>query len=230
MALIPCKNCGGTVSDKAKKCPHCGADLCAATHTMCPECGFEIPPGAEACPECGFPVEDINWASAEPEPQRPKFFYRSKYQPISIRNGMELDTYKVEMKCAECGKIFCIEESDTEPLGAGQCRILQDLECPRCENSLKAGSEIQSEGIWEDHLKEWREKHPKPLEQVCCPQCGSTQITAMKKGYGVGRAVLGTFIAGPIGLLGGAIGSNDTVLTCMNCGCQFMPPQKNSCD
>jgi len=52
--------------------------------------------------------------------------------------------------------------------------------------------------------------------EIKCPKCGSTQITANKKGYSVGQAVAG-------GLLVGAIGSNKIKITCLKCGNVFNP-------
>jgi len=66
------------------------------------------------------------------------------------------------------------------------------------------------------------QRAPAPVdEQVKCPKCGSTQITADKKGYGVGKAVGGLLLAGPTGLLGGFIGSRKVLITCLNCGKQW---------
>lgn len=51
-----------------------------------------------------------------------------------------------------------------------------------------------------------------------CPKCGSTSISANKKGFGVGKAVVGTAVAGPIGLVAGNIGASKVRITCLNCG------------
>lgn len=51
-----------------------------------------------------------------------------------------------------------------------------------------------------------------------CPKCGSTSISANKKGFGVGKAVIGNAIAGPIGLVAGNIGAKKVRVTCLNCG------------
>lgn len=51
-----------------------------------------------------------------------------------------------------------------------------------------------------------------------CPICGSTSISASKKGFGVGKAVVGAAIAGPIGLAAGNIGASKVRITCLNCG------------
>lgn len=54
--------------------------------------------------------------------------------------------------------------------------------------------------------------------EVCCPMCKSTQIVANKKGFGLGKAAAGGLLLGPIGLLGGVIGSEKIVVTCLKCG------------
>ena len=56
MALIPCPQCGQSVSDKALSCPHCGCRLAGPAERLCPECGSQVPDGAAACPQCGCPL------------------------------------------------------------------------------------------------------------------------------------------------------------------------------
>lgn len=58
-------------------------------------------------------------------------------------------------------------------------------------------------------------------EEVKCPKCGSTQLTANKKGFGLGKAAVGGLLLGPVGLLGGVIGSGKVVITCLKCGHQW---------
>lgn len=58
---------------------------------------------------------------------------------------------------------------------------------------------------------------------VYCPMCGSTQLTTNKKGYGLGKGVAGGLLLGPVGLLGGFIGSKKVVITCLKCGHQWKP-------
>ncbi len=54
-----------------------------------------------------------------------------------------------------------------------------------------------------------------------CPKCHSTSLSANKKGFGVGKAILGGLLAGPIGLLAGTFQSSKVRVTCLNCGNQF---------
>lgn len=60
MAMIQCPECGQEISDKAKKCIHCGKVLVkeVLTKKFCNECGKEIATDAVECPYCGCPIED----------------------------------------------------------------------------------------------------------------------------------------------------------------------------
>ena len=59
-----------------------------------------------------------------------------------------------------------------------------------------------------------------PIENSppACSRCGSTSITADKKGYGAAKGLFGAVVAGPLGLLGGFMGSKKVRITCLNCG------------
>lgn len=62
-----------------------------------------------------------------------------------------------------------------------------------------------------------------PGAEVSCPKCRSTQVTAQKRGFGLGRAAVGGVLLGPVGLLGGALGSRNIDITCLKCGHRFGP-------
>lgn len=66
---------------------------------------------------------------------------------------------------------------------------------------------------------------PNDEEKVRCPKCNSDQITANKKGFGIGKAIGGALLTGGIGLLAGGIGSGKIIITCLNCGNKFKPGQ-----
>lgn len=59
---------------------------------------------------------------------------------------------------------------------------------------------------------------------VYCPKCYSTQVTANKKGFSIGKAAAGSLIAG--GVLLGAVGRNKIELTCLKCGHQWKAGKK----
>ena len=53
MSLIQCRNCGHSISDKAERCPKCGAPV---EHIInCPECGEPMHSNDKCCPNCGCP-------------------------------------------------------------------------------------------------------------------------------------------------------------------------------
>lgn len=60
MAMIKCPECGQDVSDKAKKCVHCGKILIEEKQDVkvCRDCGKENPIGASECVYCGCPFEE----------------------------------------------------------------------------------------------------------------------------------------------------------------------------
>ncbi|HBF65533.1 MAG TPA: hypothetical protein DDW34_07030 [Clostridium sp.] len=58
-----------------------------------------------------------------------------------------------------------------------------------------------------------------------CPACGSTSLSADKKGFGFGKALTSTVIAGPIGLFAGGIGAGKVMVTCLSCGHRFKAGQ-----
>lgn len=60
-------------------------------------------------------------------------------------------------------------------------------------------------------------------EPVRCPRCRSTQLTANRKGFGLGKAAAGGLLLGPIGLLGGFLGSSKVKITCLKCGYTWKP-------
>ena len=57
--------------------------------------------------------------------------------------------------------------------------------------------------------------------EIRCPSCGSNQVTAGNKGFGLGKAATGGLLLGPVGLLSGLIGSKQVVVTCLKCGKQW---------
>lgn len=68
MAMTTCPNCGEQISDKAKKCVHCGTVLVPEEKKYCPDCGAELEEGMDTCPKCGCPIE--NTIETEKTPQQ----------------------------------------------------------------------------------------------------------------------------------------------------------------
>lgn len=62
--------------------------------------------------------------------------------------------------------------------------------------------------------------------EIRCSKCKSTQVTATKKGFSLGKAVTGAVLTGGVGILGGFWGSNQIMLTCLQCGHRWKPGKK----
>ncbi len=67
MAMIVCPNCGEQVSDRAKKCVHCGEILIPEEKKYCNECGTELEDGMTECPNCGCPMNDTLDVNENPQ-------------------------------------------------------------------------------------------------------------------------------------------------------------------
>lgn len=61
----------------------------------------------------------------------------------------------------------------------------------------------------------------KNSSQPHCPRCYSTDFSANKKGFTLGKAAVGGLLLGPVGLLGGFVGSGKVMVTCLKCGHQW---------
>lgn len=57
---------------------------------------------------------------------------------------------------------------------------------------------------------------------IRCPKCGSTNLYTDKKGFGIGKAVVGTAVTGLVGgVLLGSMGRKKLEHTCINCNHRF---------
>lgn len=62
--------------------------------------------------------------------------------------------------------------------------------------------------------------------QAYCPKCLSTSISADKKGFGIGKAVVGASLTGGLGLMAGNLNAKKVRCTCLKCGYQWMAGKK----
>lgn len=72
MAMKQCPACGQEISDKAKKCIHCGEvfveEKPVYEEITCSECGTALAETDEICPNCGCPVEKtVKEEAAKPQ-------------------------------------------------------------------------------------------------------------------------------------------------------------------
>ena len=68
-----------------------------------------------------------------------------------------------------------------------------------------------------------------PQNHAVCPNCGSPDISAVRRTYSPGCGCLGLLIFGWIGLLMGLLGAGKVDLVCRNCGSQWEAGNPSSC-
>lgn len=247
MALINCPECGKQISDKAPACPNCGypMELCSkepekepsqkTTSNRCPNCGKDVPFYQAKCPECGtkvnteLPVSGTmkTWKVGKEKIEvqcqccGKIFLYNKKwFYPANDPRGQIPSTL---LRCPGCGT----ESPAGERLpneGVVEYESFNPEEPPKqkgipIEQKYGIKTTFQQGSTF---IQKSPTKTQEPSFQGArCPHYGSTSIQAVKKGFGLGKAAAGGILLGPIGLLGGAIGSNKIQRVCLNCGRKF---------
>lgn len=179
----------------------------------CPECGKEVSNKAVACPYCGMPFIEMEESLL------------SKY--ICLKCGERLP--ENILSCPKCGTRVPDEKKlGRDMLYCPECEGLNEIgsfSCAHCGRKYKA-AELASCIIKENKNEEKQQQtiltEGKGSNQARCPRCGSTSLAPNKKGYGVGKAVVGTALLGILpGVFIGGMGRNKIEVTCLKCGKKF---------
>jgi tellurium resistance protein TerD len=73
--------------------------------------------------------------------------------------------------------------------------------------------------IWNKSLSnKERPKNLKDNKSTHCPKCMSPNVMPVKKGFRIGKAIVGGLILGPLALVGGV---NKTEMICNKCGHKY---------
>jgi predicted RNA-binding Zn-ribbon protein involved in translation (DUF1610 family) len=115
----------------------------------------------------------------------------------------------------------CRENIEAEPGWTGIC-----APCPHCGENVTIPNSDGSFPASEDpacSVAPVQTAMRDPAAPVRCPRCSSAQVSANKKGFGGKGAVIGAVLLGPVGLLGGLMGSGKVKITCLKCGNEFSP-------
>lgn len=159
---------------------------------------------------------------------------------VKENNNLGFSTREV-MYCTECG-----EEHSIDSLFCGYCGkpfeifpLSKDFDSQYTQEEInlmyyKTDIQLQRKNLQLKEIeinlaKEQRDAQFKQIElqekqiktAAKCPRCKSTSLTAVKKGYGLGKGLLGVGLLGPIGLMAGGLGSNKIRVVCMKCGHRF---------
>lgn len=162
----------------------------------CPECGEKVSNKAAFCPHCGFPEPRESTVKYEVVfiDRVPK---SKEYQVMTAMfnaTGIDIDT------CAEITRSEKpIVKTDMDFESADSLRsVLSSAGAPVIMREVGGGEVV-----------------PKIVR---CPACGSSDYEVFENGFSIGKAVLGTLIAGTPGALAGFSGANNRYRVCSVCG------------
>lgn len=164
---------------------------------FCSNCGKEV--SGNFCSYCGAKLNDIS---------------NEEITNINYDNYVQVNGHRVDigeiLERYNGNKVVTIKHlRDTTGAGLREAKEAVDNFCNKKVQMTKE-----------------KVKRNKDEGVVCCPKCSSTSLSAHKKGFGIGKAVVGAWATGGIGLMAGNIGAKKVRVTCLNCGHQFMAGKK----
>ncbi len=143
-------------------------------------------------------------------------------------------------------------QRDTEEFERNEAEIRRKAAEKEAARARKQASRSAKPSFWEELKAQQAERRQTRDANVararaqglaCCPYCGSTGISANKRGYKLGKGVLWGFLLGfagfwlftfigfaiglAVGLSFGSVGSGAVTCTCLSCGRRFRPGQRN---
>lgn len=226
MALISCVECGKEFSDRATACPNCACPIDVMVeqpeaveidykHYYNRTAGSVITAAERIKADCGG-----NAISYLPELIKAHYELHNTYNVLSPKG---------KKKCPLCQAELGFLTPRTDLIDCVVC--LSCLEKLNCDTSLtnlmKISGMTLSRLVTElsentpNNVSNVQVQHAQSEDEVRCPKCGSTSLSANKKGFGVGKAIVGGVLTGGVGLAAGAIGKNKVEVTCLKCGKQF---------
>lgn len=174
--------------------------------SKCKKCGVEFEGGY--CTNCGTKLESVKCVICG-------LYSTGKYcsncgsvMPIPVDNKMN-EIYRDNTTSESVQKSSKIEISEVAKDIGGAAKAIFDFATAGQRQRTDKIRELDEQGV------------------AYCPKCLSVSLSANKKGFGIGKAVVGTVITGGlIGLVAGNIGAKKVRVTCLKCGYQFWAGKK----
>lgn len=183
---------------------------------------FDIPLGNKMC----FLIEDIN---------------DIKFEDGIIEIYMKNEE-KIKIKIAKEKEIIKVYNILGKHLGVGLEDLDKKVSQVELENEYKREEKRIQRGIKEEEKEVRRKEYERikasdpavstvtqssTIDNVArCPKCGSTSITANKKGFSLAKGALGVATVGAYGAIAAGHGKNKVIVTCLKCGHQWKPGKR----
>lgn len=210
------------ISVNIKEAPDLKKEISALLKIYPKRLYFDIPLGNKMC----FLIEDIN---------------DIKFEDGIIEIYMKNEE-KIKIKIAKEKEIIKVYNILGKHLGVG----LEDLDKKVSQVELENEYKREEKRIQRDIKEEEKEVRRKEYERIKasdpavstvtqsstidnvarCPKCGSTSITANKKGFSLAKGALGVATVGAYGAIAAGHGKNKVIVTCLKCGHQWKPGKR----
>lgn len=157
----------------------------------CPECGKEISDKAPTCIHCGFPLKEMMTNKPLSEDTLKKIVVSNPdglgilYQALVnlVKNTMGISE-KEAKTMVENGNPITIDNLD---YNTAQTIYEKLLDATRKVSNI---SDVEVRLVDTDEIVFWNNRKAPPTP--CCPQCGSTSIATVNRGYSIVWGFLGS--------------------------------------
>ncbi|MEG2654915.1 MAG: hypothetical protein RSA29_04440 [Clostridium sp.] len=118
---------------------------------------------------------------------------------------------------------FSVENLNIDKLNKSKIEIIREKNKNEKEERKVEMERLRKAGRTVPPSKQVSHKTNYDSNEARCPKCGSTSITANKKGFSLAKGALGVATVGAYGVLAAGHGKNKVLVTCLKCGHQWKP-------
>lgn len=231
MSLMKCPECASDVSDRASSCPHCGYPVHEVVHNMAVQRQFDALL-QETLERDGKIAAILLYGKQHPKAglaEAKECVERLEIHQLQSAAGACHQQHggfsPMACVCPHCGVEICYARRDCGTVGlcpacSGEFSYPAHENCTSLANTSAEAAAVPIDVEVVSPVTEPEE----PVEDMLrCPQCGSTHLHSDRQGASLGKAVAGSLLVGPIGLVAALHGANRIRLTCLKCGHNFQP-------